>query len=51
MDILGKYYYLQQVIYLLSSYEIEIPEYDSKDILREKILIAIFEGVDGFYIG
>jgi len=33
-----------------SNYEVEIPEYESRDILREKLLMAIFEGVDGFYI-
>ncbi len=29
----------------------ELPEYDSKEKLREKLLLVIFDGVDGFYIG
>jgi len=36
---------------VFSSYEVELPEYESKEILREKILMAIFEGIDGFHIG
>jgi len=32
------------------TYEIEIPEYNSKDVLREKLLMAIFDGIDGFHI-
>jgi len=33
------------------SWQMELPEYDSKEKLREKVLMVIFEGVDGFYIG
>ena len=38
------------LLILFSSYEIEIPEYESKETLREKLLIAIFEGSDGFFM-
>jgi E3 ubiquitin-protein ligase HUWE1 len=33
------------------SKELEMPEYSSKNILRDKLLIAIEEGNQGFYIG
>jgi len=36
--------------YSFSTYEIEIPEYDSKEVLREKLLTAIFDGIGGFHI-
>jgi len=32
-------------------YEIEIPNYSSKKEVREKVLTAIFEGIEGFHIG
>jgi len=35
---------------LKSFYAIEIPNYDSKDKLREKLLLAIFDGAGEFLI-
>lgn len=31
--------------------QIDLPEYESKEKLREKLLIAISEGSSGFHIG
>jgi len=32
------------------SYSIDLPDYESKEKLQEKLLIAIFEGTEGFFI-
>ena len=32
------------------SYELDLPEYENKEKLREKLLKAIFDGAEGFYI-
>jgi len=33
---------------MISSWEIEIPPYESKEELRQKLLLAIFEGQESF---
>jgi len=33
-----------------SFFELELPEYKTKDELKQKLLLAIFEGQIGFYI-
>ena len=30
--------------------QLDLPEYDSKEILKEKLELAILEGGEGFYI-
>ena len=35
---------------MFSSHQIEIPAYPDKETMREKILMAIYEGYGGFYI-
>lgn len=31
--------------------QLDLPEYESKEIMKEKIFIALTEGSKGFYIG
>jgi len=31
-------------------WELELPKYDTKEKMKEKVLFAIFEGQEGFYI-
>jgi len=31
--------------------QLDLPQYESKEIMKEKILIALTEGSKGFYIG
>ena len=36
---------------IFSGYVFELPEYESKEKLKEKLLVAIYEAAEGFYIG
>jgi Ubiquitin-protein ligase len=35
---------------LFSYFELELPEYTSKEVFREKLLQAIYEGKEGFHV-